>query len=157
MTLHWQKSKRDCWHWPSVRLVYFLLGILIVAFIVGAALGAYAIFAPKKVRSVLAMRAEPVELDDDPADTLWTHEAASEFAGLSEAARCDMIFAVAAIDDERSHRLLVHALDDPSDTVALAAAHALARAGRIDDVRSYARIHDGPRSVELMQLLSLLA
>jgi hypothetical protein len=136
--------------------MYFLLGVLIVAFIVGAALGAYAIFAPKKVaNATVAQVAETA--DDDAPDALWTHEAASEFASLSEAARCDMIFAVAAIDDERSHRLLVHALDDPSNTVALAAAHALARAGRIDDVRSYTRAHDGPRSVELMQLLSLLA
>ena len=137
--------------------MYILLGILIVAFIVGAALGAYAIFAPKKVASADVSQAEPRELDDATEGALWAHEAASEFAALSEAARCDMIFAVAAIDDERSHRLLVHALDDASNTVALAAAHALARAGRLDDVHSSAQAHDGPRSEELMQLLSLLA
>ena len=136
--------------------MYFLLGILIVAFIVGAALGAYAIFAPKKV-SVARPEPEPLEPESELSDAQWAYEAGGEFAGLSEAARCDMIFAVAAIDDERSHRLLLHALDDPSNTVALAAAHALARGGRLDDVRDYVRAHTGQRSDELMQLLSLLA
>ncbi|MFN2528335.1 MAG: hypothetical protein ABR584_06415 [Candidatus Baltobacteraceae bacterium] len=137
--------------------MYFLLGILIVAFLVGAGLGAYAIFAPKKVAAGPPLEHEPIQTDAGLSDAGWTREAASEFAGLAEAARCDMIFAVAAIDDERSHRLLVHALDDPSNTVALAAAHALTRAGRLDDVRAYAQAHDGPRATELMQLLSLLA
>lgn len=137
--------------------MYFLLGILIVAFVVGVGLGAYAIFAPKKVAAHPPVEREPLDAGDDLSDARWTREAASEFAGLTEAARCDMIFAVAAIDDERSRRLLVHALDDPSNTVALAAAHALARAGRLVDVRAYAQAHDGPRASELMQLLSLLA
>ena len=135
-----------------------LLWIFIAVFLIGAALGAYAIFAPKKVASVAAGdKPESLEAADELPDDRFTHEAASEFAGLNEAARCDMIFAVAAIDDERSRRLLIHALDDPSNTVALAAAHALARAGLIDEVRRYAQAHDGPRSDELMQLLSLLA
>jgi hypothetical protein len=60
----------------------------------------------------------------------WTREAGEEFAHLSDAQRCDLIFAVAALDDEASRRLLVRALDDPSEAVALAAARGLARGNR---------------------------
>lgn len=140
-----------------------VFGILILLGLIGAALGAYARMAPKKSPVATIPPAAPGRIvegvsDDDPADDArWTNEAGSEFAGLGEPARCDLIFAIAALDDDASVRLLIHALDDPSQTVALAAAHALARSGRLDEVRAYARDHDGPRSEELLQLLGLLA
>ena len=56
-------------------------------------------------------------------DAGWTSEAGEEFATLSEAARCDLIFAVADLQDECADGLLLHALDDPSEPVALAAAN----------------------------------
>jgi hypothetical protein len=68
-----------------------------------------------------ARRAVPAPLPS------WTRAAGDEFAQLSDAERCDLVFAVAALDDEASQRLLVRALDDPSDAVALAAARALAQ------------------------------
>ncbi|MDQ6930947.1 MAG: OadG family protein [Candidatus Eremiobacteraeota bacterium] len=138
----------------------FVFGFLILLGLIGAALGVYAFMAPKKVPVLVTSPVPPpdsAEEDDPSDDVLWTNEAGSEFSGLSESARCDLIFAVAALDDDASVRLLVHALDDPSQTVALAAAHALARGGRLDEVRAYARSHDGPRSEELLQLLGLLA
>lgn len=139
----------------------FVFGLLILLGLIGAALGLYAFMAPKKAPVLVSPVAPPPDRtgEGDPVDddVFWTNEAGSEFSGLSESARCDLIFAVAALDDETSVRLLVHALDDPSHTVALAAAHALARSGRLDEVRAYARGHDGPRSEELLQLLGLLA
>lgn len=135
-----------------------LLLFFVVVFAVGLMLGAYAVFGRKKVP--VAVASAPPALPPDPRPdeaATWTHEAGAEFAGLSESARCDLIFAVGAFNDERSRLLLAHALDDPSTTVALAAAHALTRNGRIDDVREYAQSHEGQRSDELLQLLSLLA
>ena len=41
-----------------------------------------------------------------------------------------MIFAVAALDDDASQHLLEHALGDPAEAVATAAAHALITHGR---------------------------
>ncbi len=136
-----------------------LVAILIVLGLAGAALGAYAILAPKHPPATVPTPTAPSRIDPvaDRTNAQWTDEAGAEFAGLSEAARCDLIFAVAALDDEASSRLLIHALDDPSQTVALAAAHALARSGRIGEVRAYAENHHGPRSSELLQLVSLLA
>ena len=134
-----------------------LVAILIGIGLLGVALFLYAKFAPSKTAAQsLNSKIEPAQVAE-PVESPWTNEAGAEFAGLSESARCDLIFAVAALDDEASARLLVHALDDPSPTVALAAAHALARGGRIDEVSEYARTHDGARSEELLQLLSLLA
>lgn len=140
-----------------------LFVVLAVLFLVGAAGVAYAILAPRKrpaAPTIIDLLTED-SAAPEPAPVAergaWTSEAGAEFAGLTEAARCDLIFAVSAFDDERSHLLLAHALDDSSQTVALAAAHALARHGRIEVVRSYAQAHDGPRSAQLLQLLSLLA
>ena len=141
--------------------------ILIIAalvFLIGAAGVVYAIRAPKKeeIRSepptTPAVHVGEVELQAAPAsEAAWASEAGAEFAGLGEPARCDLIFAMAELDDASSLRLLIHALDDPSQTVALAAAHALARSGHIEAVRAYAQTHEGERSTELLQLVSLLA
>ena len=90
------------------------------------------------------------------ATTAWTHDAGDEFGGLSEAARCDMIFAVAALDDERSQQLLEHALDDPAEAVSLAAAHVLAGRGHGTLVQSWLASHPGLRADRIAQALALL-
>jgi len=100
---------------------------LIVAFILGAAVGLYALFAPRRKAEHEAVEAPRPELR---ADTAWNASTAAEFGSLPEAARCDMIFAVATLDDERSLQLLEHAMEDPSETVALAAARALKERGQ---------------------------
>jgi hypothetical protein len=127
--------------------------VLALAFIAGAAVGFYALLAPRaaKVESQPAPPLEPWT-----ASTDWTTEAGAEFAGLSESARCDLIFAVANLDDESSERLLLHALDDPSDAVALAAAHALVRRGNAGALEAYAQRHPGERSERLARTLELL-
>jgi HEAT repeat protein len=73
-------------------------------------------------------RAAPVAALPPPAER-WTRAVGEEFDSLSDAERCDLIFALAVLEDETSARLLVRALDDPSEAVALAAACALARRG----------------------------
>jgi hypothetical protein len=87
----------------------------------------------------------------------WTHSAGPEFATLSEAGRCDLIFAVAALDDRPSQALLERALDDPSETVALAAARALVRRGRAAAVEEYLASHPGERAQRIARLVELLA
>jgi len=86
----------------------------------------------------------------------WTKEAGEDLGELNEPARCDLIFAASQLGDERSHRLLLSALADPSATVSLAAAHALARTGHIRDVQDYAASAESERSKELLQLLALI-
>jgi HEAT repeat protein len=86
----------------------------------------------------------------------WTKDAGDDLGALNESARCDLIFAAGELDSERSHRLLINALADPSATVSLAAAHALARSGRIQDVQNYAASAEERRSKELLKLLSLI-
>ena len=132
-----------------------LLIFLLVVLVVGAAIGAYALLAPRKVEAPAPV---PEQRSVEPlrVSSAWTSEAGEEFGGLSEAARCDMVFAVADLEDERSRGLLVHALDDPSETVALAAGHALMNAGRADQVKAYAAQHPGTRAQTLMETLALL-
>lgn len=130
--------------------------ILLVLLVAGVALGAYALLAP---------RAPEPEPDPSPrvrdsapltVTTDWTAQAGEEFAGLSESERCDLIFAVAALDDERSHQLLAHALSDPSGAVALASAHALVLGGYGGEVERFALQHPGTRSDDLLRDLALL-
>ena len=89
-------------------------------------------------------------------ETGWTHAAGDEFAGLSESARCDMIFAVAALDDDASHQLLEHALADPAEPVAIAAAHALATHGHTDAVERFLAANPGGRADRIAATLALL-
>jgi HEAT repeat protein len=130
-----------------------ILAILAAVFVVGAVLGAYALLAPRA-----AVREEKPLAPLQPLDvsTNWTTEAGQEFGGLSESARCDLIFAVVDLDDERSRRLLEHALQDPSEAVALAAAHALVRRGAGASVEEFAQRHPGERSERLARTLELL-
>jgi len=129
--------------------------VLIVVLVVGAAIGAYALLAPRKAETA-PVHEPPRTVEPLRVSAGWTSEAGEEFAGLSEAARCDMVFAVADLDDERSRGLLVHALDDPSETVALAAAHALMNAGRAEEVKAYVSRHPGSRAQTLVETLALL-
>lgn len=127
---------------------------LIVAFAIGALLGIYALLAPRRN----AERA-PVEVQrqDLRVDTAFNAATQAEFDTLPEAARCDMIFAVSALDDERSAQLLEHALDDSSETVALAAARALKERGRSDTVDAYLARRPDERAERIAHTLSLLA
>jgi hypothetical protein len=130
------------------------LAILLLGFFaLGAAIALYAWLAPQK-------RVPPPTARPDPAPwqatTDWTAQAGDEFLGLSEAARCDLVFAVSDLQDERSEQLLVHALDDPSDAVALAAAHSLAARGRVALVSEYAQTYPGQRAERLLDTLALL-
>lgn len=130
-----------------------VFAILAAVFVAGAIIGGYALLAP---RAAVREEAPPPPLEPWNASTDWTAEAGAEFAGLSESVRCDLIFAVSDLDDERSQQLLLHALDDPSDAVALAAAHALARRGASWAVDAYAQRHPGERSERLARTLELL-
>ncbi len=126
--------------------------VLAVVLLAGIALGAYAYLAPRRAApTASAGDGTPLE-----ASTAWTSEAGEEFAELSESARCDLVFAVAALEDERSQRLLEHALGDPADAVATAAAHALAANGRRAAVEAFLARHPGARADRIAQTLSLL-
>lgn len=131
-----------------------ILVVLGAVFCVGVVIGIYALRAPRAAAPVHAEKLPP--LQPWTASTDWTSEAGAEFAGLSESARCDLIFAVADLQDERSRRLLTHALDDPSESVALAAAHVLMRRGDSHTLNDYAQRHPGERSERLARTLELL-
>lgn len=130
-----------------------IAAVLALVFVAGLILGVYAWLAPRAPAPVEAPRA-PIE--PWKTSTQWTTEAGAEFAGLSESARCDLVFAVVDLEDDRSQQLLAHALDDPSDAVALAAAHALMRRGEAQAVSEYALRHPGERSERLARTLELL-
>jgi hypothetical protein len=130
-----------------------IIAILAIAFIAGLVIGGYALLAPRTA----VRTAQPLPpLDPWKPTTEWTTQAGAEFAGLAEPARCDLIFAVSGLQDERSQQLLIHALDDPSDAVALAAAHALVRRGDSAAVDDYMERHPGERSARLARTLELL-
>jgi len=126
--------------------------VLLIVLVAGIALGAYAFLAPRRAEVQRVQRPVP----DLHVNTDWTHEAGDEFAGLSESARCDLVFAVALLEDERSHKLLQHALADPAEAVALAAAHALASSGRRPIVEEYLAEHPGERADRIAGTLALL-
>ncbi len=126
-----------------------------VLFVAGIALGIYAVIAPRPAVNEPTLL-DQVDVAPMHATTDWTHEAGQEFAGLSECARCDLIFAVAALDDDRSMRLLEFALQDPSEAVALAAAHVLAGSGRAANVERFLAQHPGERAERIVSTLSLL-
>ncbi|HZZ00154.1 MAG TPA: hypothetical protein VFE36_11315 [Candidatus Baltobacteraceae bacterium] len=131
--------------------------VLIAALVIGAVIGIYALLAPRR----RAKERESVEAatprEDLRVDTAWNERTEADFGSLPEAARCDMIFAVSALDDDRSAQLLEHALADPSETVALAAARALKERGRSDAVDEYLARNPGERTERIAHTLSLLA
>ena len=89
-------------------------------------------------------------------DDTWAGDASGDFAGLSESERCDVAFAIGALEDDASQPLLERALGDPSEAVALAAAHALTRRGSADSVERYFRAHPGDRASRICAALELL-
>jgi hypothetical protein len=119
--------------------------------LIAAAIAAYAAFVRWPARD--AQHAQPVA----QAAAQWTTAAGEEFANLSEAERCDLVFAFAALDDARSLELLERALEDPSEAVALAAARAVAQRGRGPALQRYLDANPGERSRRIAQLLELLA
>lgn len=130
-----------------------ILGVILLA---GVLVGLYALIAPRKPSETPTLLDRMHEPEPLPPTTDWTHEAGEEFAGLSEAARCDLVFAVAALDEARAHRLLEHALGDPAEAVSLAAAHVLASRGRTEVVASYFAAHPGSRADRIAETLALL-
>lgn len=130
----------------------FIAVAALLVLVAGLLIGLYAWRAPRRFASPkIARDGPPLQ-----ATTAWTNEAGEEFAGLSEAARCDLVFAVAALDDERSQTLLEYALNDPAEAVSLAAAHALAGHGRRGLVDTYLASHPGARADRIAQALALL-
>lgn len=110
------------------------------------------------VLALIAFRRRPTTVTARVEDDgLWTAAAGSEFATLSEAQRCDLVFAFGALDDERSRLLLERALGDPCEAVALAAAHALGRRGCVENVRQYFAAHPGERASRIAATLALLS
>jgi HEAT repeat protein len=132
--------------------------ILVVVFVAGVAIGLYAWLAPRPapVKTAPSPFTPMPAYDEQTVTTDWTTQAGEEFAGLSESARCDLVFAVADLRDERSQQLLLHALDDPSEAVVLAAAHALARRGQSDAIQRYAQDHPGERAERIVRTLALM-
>jgi hypothetical protein len=130
-----------------------LVIVLLIVIAIAVCVGAYAWLSPE--RKAIE---EPELQPNEPwqPDAAWTAEAGEEFATLSEAARCDLVFAVADLHDERADGLLLHALDDPSEPVALAAAHVLERRGAADRVRAHVKRHPGARAERIEETLSLL-
>lgn len=96
-------------------------------------------------------RVEPLER------TSWTGQAGEGFDGLSEAARCDMVFAIAELPGEDRTATLRQALDDPSEAVALAAANALTSRGERTVVERYFATRPGARSDRIAGDLALLS
>jgi HEAT repeat protein len=132
-----------------------IIAILILIFVAGVAVGLYAWLAPRPA-PVEKRASAPEPRERWTTTTDWTTQAGEEFAGLSESARCDLIFAVADLQDARSQQLLLHALDDPSEAVVLAAAHALARRGQGAVVQEYAQEHPGERAERIVRTLALM-
>lgn len=80
-----------------------------------------------------------------------------EFADLSEAERCDYVFALGALDGSANLQRLLRAMDDPSEAVAIAAARTLILAGRRDEVDSALAQRSGERAARIVSALDLLA
>ncbi len=139
------------------------IGIAILAlFIVGALIMFAARLLPR-AESTAAERAAPVEALPQAASSssaieaaAWGAREAADFAMLPEAARCDMIFSIEERRDERSAALLAHALSDPSEVVATAAAHALIARGERAAVESYLGGCDDERRASMARTLRAL-
>jgi len=123
-------------------LVIGILSTLLV--LVAAGLVLRLLRARSRVAATLAIDASPPARNDD-------------FSELSEAERCDLIFAVGALDDEASREILERALDDPSEAVALAAACTLTRAGRGSTVDRYLAARPSERARRIRETVELLA
>jgi HEAT repeat protein len=96
-----------------------------------------------------------VQSQASTAETPFPIDAA--FAELSEAERCDFIFACQALDDRESLALIERALDDPCESVAIAAARAMARRGQTEDLHCYFARRSDERSLRIARAVELLA
>jgi hypothetical protein len=92
-----------------------------------------------------------------PAAAVAVALPADDFAQLDEAERCDYVFALSALDDPVNASLLLRAMDDPSDVVAIAAARSLVLAGRRDEVDALLAQRKDARSIQIASALDLLA
>jgi hypothetical protein len=86
----------------------------------------------------------------------WTVAEGDEFSALSEAQRCDLIFAIQDLPGGERTNTLRAALDDPSEVVAFAAATALCARGERALVEGYFAERPGARSERIRNDLSLL-
>jgi len=127
---------------------------LLVVLAIGVAVGVYALAAPRRRRETMRGDGKRESLRFEAA---WNDGTAAEFARLPEPERCEMIFAVASLEDERSARLLEYALGDPSEAVALAAARGLSERGLASTVDAYLENHPGKRADSIARTLALLA
>jgi hypothetical protein len=100
---------------------------------------------------VLSRRRPPL-----PPEPSWTRAAGDEFDRLSAAERCDLVFAVAALEDDASRGLLLRALDDPAEAVALAAARSLAQRGEGAILDRYLAQRSDERTRALRLLVEIL-
>jgi hypothetical protein len=124
--------------------------VLIVTLLVVAAIALAIVLATVLRRQRPAVYALP-----PPAS--WLTAVGEDFAALSEAERCDLIFAVAALeDDDSSEALLARALSDPSEGVALAAAHALARRSGVQTLERHLLQCASERARSLRLLVEIL-
>ncbi len=124
--------------------------------ILAAAVVAAVLILAMLVLFAARVRPRPVVARSAGGDT-WTDGAGNDLAGLSESERCDVAFAIGALDDDASRPLLERALEDSSEAVALAAAHALARRGNADCVERYFAANPGERASRISATLALLA
>jgi len=107
--------------------------------------------------ALFAVRAKPRAAARSSGDDTWIAGAGSDLAGLSESERCDVVFAIGALEDDASRPLLERALGDSSEAVALAAAHALTRRGNAECVERYLATNPGARASRISAGLALLA
>lgn len=91
-----------------------------------------------------------------PPTVNWLAPIGEDFTALSEAERCDLIFAVAALEDDSSEALLARALGDPSEGVAFAAAHALVRRGGPETLERHLAECASERAASLRLLVEIL-
>lgn len=127
--------------------------VIVAIFAIAGIVAVVAAFIVPRRRTQLEPRA-PALLD--PPSSAWTREAADEFESLGETARCDLVFAMSVLDDERSHNLLRHALGDPSAAVSAAAAHALVRRGERATLDAYLGACAPNRAEDLRATIALL-
>src|SRR5208283_4536560 len=100
VTSRWMR--RSTWYGPRCtrtssreQRLSLIAAAALLTLAAGILIGLYAWLAPRRVTSPKITRdGAPLQ-----ATTAWTNGAGEEFAGLSEAARCDLVFAVAALED----------------------------------------------------------
>jgi hypothetical protein len=129
--------------------------VIAVLLAVGIVLLIYAVIAPRRPAGEQTLL-DRIEATPMVVSVDWSIDSGQTFDSLSESGRCDLIFAVAPLGDERSKNLLMRALDDPSETVALAAAHALTVSGREDALEQFLERHPGDRTARIAQTVALL-